>query len=212
MKMPHFNLSVRFAAIAFCGFYFVLAQAQAETLTGRVVAVADGDTITVIDTLNQQHKIRLTGIDAPEKKQAFGQVSKQHLADHVFGKQVSVEWFKHDKYQRILGKVLVGGQDANLEQVKAGLAWHYVKYAAEQPPADRRLYSEAEGKARLNRVGLWRDSSPVPPWDFRHSTGTAAPDGRAQAGMPCPCSSESRCTGPRGGHYCTTNTGKKRYH
>lgn len=209
MKMTHFNLAARLAATAFCGFYFALVQA--ETLTGRVVAVADGDTITVLDSLNQQHKIRLAGIDAPEKKQAFGQVSKQHLADLVFGKLVGVEWFKQDKYRRVLGKVLVGGQDANLEQVKAGLAWHYKKYAAEQPPADRRQYSEAEESARFNRVGLWRDSSPVPPWDFRHGTGPAASAGRAQAGGPCPCSGESHCTGPRGGHYCITDTGKKRY-
>lgn len=209
MKMTHLNLAARLAATAFCGFYFALAQA--ETLTGRVVAVADGDTITVLDSLNQQHKIRLAGIDAPEKKQAFGQVSKQHLADLAFGKLVDVEWFKHDKYRRVIGKVRVGTQDANLEQVKAGLAWHYKKYEAEQAPADRRQYSEAEESARLKRVGLWRDSSPIPPWDFRHGTAPAASAGRAQMGGPCSCSGESRCIGPRGGQYCVTETGKKRY-
>ena len=94
--------------------------ALAETLSGRVVHVADGDTITVLDAGNQQHEIRLSGIDAPERKQAYGNASKKHLADLVADKSVSVEWNKHDKYQRIVGKVLQNGQDVCLEQIKAG--------------------------------------------------------------------------------------------
>ncbi len=178
MKIHHFNLAVRYVAIAFCGFYFTLAQA--ESLTGRVVAIADGDTITVLDSSNQQHKIRLTGIDAPEKKQAFGQLSKQHLSDLVFNKVVAIEWVKLDRYKRVLGKVLVGGQDVNLEQIEAGLAWHYKKYEREQSPLDRRVYADTEATARDKRTGLWSDSSPVPPWDFRHGTRTASSDGRSK--------------------------------
>jgi endonuclease YncB( thermonuclease family) len=98
--------------------------AQAEILRGKVVKIADGDTLTVLDKSNRQHKVRLIGIDAPERKQPFGTVSRQNLADLVFGKEVAVEWHKQDRYQRVLGKVLLDGQDVNLKQVKAGLAWH----------------------------------------------------------------------------------------
>lgn len=100
--------------------------ALAETLSGRVVHVADGDTITVLDVRNQQHKIRLAGIDAPERKQAYGNASKKHLASLVAGKAVSVDWQKRDKYKRIIGKVLLDGQDICLEQIKAGMTWHYM--------------------------------------------------------------------------------------
>ena len=141
--------------------------AQAETLSGRVIHIADGDTITVLDASNQQHKIRLAGIDAPEKKQAYGRVSGKRLADLVAGKAVSVEWSKHDKYQRIVGKVLQNGQDACLEQIKAGLAWHYKKYENEQTPPDRSRYAAAEDEARTARRGLWKDANPVPPWEWR---------------------------------------------
>ncbi len=153
--------------LLFC--FLVSAQAAlAETYTGRVVGITDGDTITVLDATNRQHKIRLSGIDAPEKKQAFGNISKQTLADLVFSKTVTVETSKVDRYRRELAKVWVGSIDANLEQVKAGLAWYYKKYEHEQPPVDRRAYAVAEEDARASRLGLWRDSYPVPPWDFRH--------------------------------------------
>jgi endonuclease YncB( thermonuclease family) len=99
----------------------------APTLTGRVVRVTDGDTIVVLDSSDTQHKIRLTGIDAPERKQAFGTKSKEHLSDSVAGRFVVVDYDKRDRYERILGKVLLNGEDMNLEQVRAGLAWHYKK-------------------------------------------------------------------------------------
>lgn len=111
----------------FLVFFLLSASVHAEMLNGHVVGVADGDTITVLDITNTQHKIRLAGIDAPEKKQAFGQVSKKSLSDLVFDKQVNIDWTKHDRYGRIVGKVLINGVDANLEQVKRGLAWFYKK-------------------------------------------------------------------------------------
>jgi len=141
----------------------------AETLSGHVVHVADGDTITVLNSGNHQHKIRLAGIDAPERKQAYGKVSGKHLADMVAGKPVTVEWSKHDRYQRIVGKVLRDGQDVCLEQIKAGMAWHYKKYQGEQSPKDRVSYSDAEDEARSARRGLWKDANPVPPWEWRHN-------------------------------------------
>jgi endonuclease YncB( thermonuclease family) len=143
------------------------AIARADVIRGRVVGIADGDTITVLDASRSQHRIRLQGIDAPESRQAFGARSKQHLSDLAFDKEVTVEWEKRDRYGRVLGKVLVGGRDACLEQVRAGMAWHYKYYENEQNPQDRRLYAEAEREARGARRGLWADPTPVPPWDFR---------------------------------------------
>jgi endonuclease YncB( thermonuclease family) len=145
------------------------AQVHAEILNGRVVGVADGDTVTVLDASRQQHKIRLMGIDAPEKKQAFGNKSKQALSDLVFNKQVSVEFSKTDRYGRTIGKILVDGLDANLEQVKKGMAWHYKQYQKEQSSVDRTAYAKAEELAKAKKLGLWFDPSPTPPWDFRHN-------------------------------------------
>jgi len=145
----------------------VSTVALADTLVGKVVGVSDGDTITVLDTRNTQHKIRLMGIDSPESAQPFGKHAKQSLSDLVFGKSVSVEWKKLDRYERIVGKVLVNGQDANLEQVRRGLAWHYKKFESEQEPLDRTTYSNAEVEARQGKRGLWSDPAPIPPWDWR---------------------------------------------
>ncbi|CAG1004641.1 Endonuclease YhcR [Methylophilaceae bacterium] len=139
----------------------------ADTLQGRVVGVSDGDTVTLLDDSNTQFKIRLMGIDAPEKKQAFGSRSKESLSALVFNKQVIVEYNKKDKYGRTVGKILVDGVDANLEQIKAGLAWHYKKYQKEQSLDDRSIYAQAEEQARAERRGLWLDAEPTPPWDWR---------------------------------------------
>jgi endonuclease YncB( thermonuclease family) len=142
--------------------------ASAETLSGKVVGVSDGDTITLLDSTHTQHKIRLTGIDAPEKAQAFGQASKKSLSDLVFSKDVEIFWVKRDRYQRILGKVLLNEQDICLEQVKRGMAWHYKQYQRDQSSVDRTKYSRAEEEARKNRIGLWADEAPMPPSEFRH--------------------------------------------
>ncbi len=125
----------------------VLPPAQAETLTGRVVRVTDGDTIVVLGASKVQHKIRLQGIDAPERGQAFGTKSKEHLSDLIARVTVLVDYSKYDRYQRVLGKVLVNGKDVNLEQVEDGMAWHYKKYQGEQSASDRIKYSDAEREA-----------------------------------------------------------------
>jgi len=143
--------------------------ANAETITGLVVGVSDGDTITVLDANKVQHKIRLAGIDAPEKKQAFGNRSKESLSALAFDKTVNVETDKQDRYGRQVGKVLVNGQDVNLVQVERGMAWFYRQYQREQSPNDRRLYEAAEDAARADKRGLWRDADPMPPWEFRHN-------------------------------------------
>jgi len=140
---------------------------HAEILLGKVVKVADGDTITVLDANKTQHKIRLRGIDAPESKQAFGAVSKKSLSSMVAGQVVAVHWDKEDKYSRKLGKVMLGDMDCNLEQLKRGMAWHYKKYQRDQPREERQQHDAAEQAARVARVGLWSDVDPIPPWDYR---------------------------------------------
>lgn len=152
----------------------------AETLSGKVVAMTDGDTITVLDADHKQHKVRLLGIDAPEKKQPFGQRSKEHLSELFFGNQVDVEWKKLDRDKRKLGKVMVADPsctmvecpktlDAGLAQITVGLAWWYKKYARNQTKEDRHRYEFAEIEARARKAGLWSEREQVPPWDFRNS-------------------------------------------
>lgn len=143
--------------------------ALADVLIGDVVSVSDGDTITLLDANKSQHKIRLAGIDAPEKTQAFGQPSKKSLSDLIFHKQVTVYWEKTDRHQRILCKVTLDAQDVCLEQVKLGMAWHYKQYQRDQSQEDRIKYSRAEEEARKRRIGLWSDKSPVEPSKFRHT-------------------------------------------
>lgn len=164
--------SARSAAwIAAAAVWALAAPAHAETLTGKVVAVLDGDTITVLHE-RQQTRVRVAGIDAPEKRQAFGQRSKQALSDCAFGKDVEVRWSKTDRYGRTIGKVMAGGTDCGLRQIELGLAWHYKAYAKEQAREDREAYGSAEHKARAAGLGLWSDPHPTPPWEFRHP-GTA---------------------------------------
>lgn len=143
--------------------------ARAEVLQGKVVAVADGDTIIILDANNRQHRVRLNGIDAPESRQALGTQSKKHLSDLIFGKHVTVEYTKRDRYGRNLGKIFLEGKDINLEQIKAGLAWHYKQYERDQSPADRRAYAEAERAARTARYQIWAEDAPTPPWEFRRT-------------------------------------------
>ena len=142
-------------------------MASANIIHGRVVGVSDGDTVTVIDANKTQYKIRLAGIDAPEKAQAYGQKSKESLSDLVFGKQVDVEWSKQDRYGRTVGKIMLAGVDINLEQIKRGMAWHYKQYQNEQSPEDRDAYAKYQSQAQERRVGLWRDPAPIEPAVFR---------------------------------------------
>lgn len=140
---------------------------NAATLVGHVVGVTDGDTITLLDASQTQYKIRLAGIDAPEKKQAFGNASKKALSDLVFDQVVSVKWDKQDRYGRIVGKVLIKNFDVNLAQVKRGYAWFYKKYQNELEQQDRLDYLHAQDTAEEQRLGLWVDNEPIPPWEYR---------------------------------------------
>jgi endonuclease YncB( thermonuclease family) len=145
----------------------IIDSSGRQELPGRVIAIADGDTITILDSANTQHRIRLQGIDAPESHQAFGEQSRLSLSEMIFGKDVRVSYQKIDQYGRLVGKIILDGKDINLEQVKAGMAWHYKFYEDEQTPEDRELYARAEAEARAARRGLWQDPNPTEPYQFR---------------------------------------------
>jgi endonuclease YncB( thermonuclease family) len=153
-----------FLAVILCA---LAGVAVAETLTGLIVGVTDGDTLTLLDDSKQQHKIRLDGIDAPEKAQPFGNRSKQSLALLAFDHRAEATCPKTDRYGRQVCKVTVGGADVALEQIRRGMAWHFKRYEKEQRLEDREAYAAAEIEARQAGRGLWRDRNPVPPWEWR---------------------------------------------
>ena len=144
-----------------------LGVAQAAGLSGKVIRVSDGDSITVLDSANQQYKVRVMGIDAPEKGQPFGTKSRESLSSMVAGRHVTVAWQKKDRYGRVLGVVFADGRDVGLIQIERGFAWHYKAYQRDQSTKAARGYAEAEDAARTARRGLWADRNPVPPWEYR---------------------------------------------
>ena len=156
-------LLVLLVTLAFLGDAWLIVQpCLAADFTGRVVGIIDGDTIEV---LNGHHaeRIRLSGIDCPEKRQAYGQKAKDAVADLTFGKEVIIQTHGHDKYKRTLGDVIQpDGTNVNQELVKDGWCWWYRKYA----PGDTVLEG-LEKAARKGRKGLWVDPHPVPPWVYR---------------------------------------------
>jgi len=135
--------------------------AAAEKIIGRVVAIQDGDTLTVLVD-RRQLKVRLANIDAPESRQPFGTRSKQSLSDLCFKKEARLETNGHDRYGRTIATVYCAGADANAAQVRQGMAWVFDRYASPSSP----LYA-LQNEARTVRRGLWSDPSPVPPWEWR---------------------------------------------
>ncbi len=145
----------------FFSFALLTSQTLAADFTGRVVGVSDGDTITVLHN-GKGERIRLHGIDSPEKRQAFGNRAKQFTSKLVFGKTISVEFVDRDRYGRTVGVVLLpDGRSLNHELVRAGLAWMYRRYTNDQS------LSDLEEEARVARRGLWADPHALPPWEWR---------------------------------------------
>ncbi len=145
--------------------FLVLASASAHAWTGQVVAVTDGDTIKVLQD-GRETKIRLYGVDTPEKKQAFGQKAKDFTASLVAGKMVDVEPVDQDRYGRTVGLVTVSGRNLNEELVKNGFAWVYRQYCRR---GECSAWIKEESQARAARIGLWADPAPVPPWEWRRT-------------------------------------------
>lgn len=139
------------------------AATPRHTLVGQVVKIADGDTLTVLDSAYNQHKIRLAGIDAPEKNQAFGTQARSALASAVFRQTIRIEVTDTDRYGREVGRVYCAGRFINADLVRAGFAWRYPQWdkAGE--------FTALEVDARRHHRGLWADNHPIPPWEFRQA-------------------------------------------
>jgi micrococcal nuclease len=138
-----------------------LAAKPHYTFSGQVVKVVDGDTLTVLDKTHAQHRIRLAGIDAPERGQAFGTMAREALAAKLFRREVRVEVIDADRYGREVGRVSLSHRFINAEMVREGFAWRYPQWAR---PGE---FVAAEAEARSHRRGLWAQRNPVPPWEFR---------------------------------------------
>lgn len=143
---------------------FLTSPAYSQVLSGKVVNVADGDTITVLDSRYRQHKIRLYGIDTPENGQAFGNSAKKFTASLVAGKHVEVNAYDTDRYGRTVGVVMVDGINVNRELIQAGFAWQYRKYCKASFCSD---WLQLEREAKVSMRGLWANPEPVAPWEWR---------------------------------------------
>lgn len=160
----------------------VFGRQHAESIRGRIVAVLDGDTVTLLDASNLQHRIRLAEIDAPEighgakrPGQPFGDNAKRNLSALCFQKQAEVSIIDTDRYGRKIGVVFCDGMNVNLQQVKDGMAWAYTQYSKDP------MYQRAADEARRQRRGLWSDPQASEPWNWRHGDGWKQSDARRNA-------------------------------
>jgi len=151
---------MRVFVIVFTVFFFAISG-FAETLSGKIVDVADGDTATLLTSNNKQIRIRLNCIDAPEKSQDFGQRAKQSLISLIAGEYVEIKKHDVDRYGRTIGTIFLNGADINLIQVKKGLAWVYDRYCNDSD------YYRAERQAKSSHLGLWSQPNPIEPWNYR---------------------------------------------
>ena len=156
------------------------ACAEGRELVGRVVWVADGDSFELADDRGDRWEVRIAGIDAPEKGQPFADRSRRDLIRLIRDREVRVDWYKVDRFDRYVGKVWVRSPDApcraddcpktldvGMTQLTIGLAWYFYRFADEIAIEDRARYADAEHEARARRSGLWRDAAPLPPWEWR---------------------------------------------
>jgi len=141
----------------------LVASAQSDDLiAARVISVTDGDNLTVIGSDNKQVLIRLHGLDCPELEQPFGENAKEFTSNMCFGKIIMYRMVGIDRFDRTIATVfLEDGKELNLEILKAGLAWHYERYSKRQD------YVDSEEEARRAGIGLWADTKPTPPWEWR---------------------------------------------
>ncbi len=148
-------LQIVFYILLFCTY------ANSLELVGKVIKVSDGDTVTILTEDKVSHKIRLNDIDAPEKKQPFGNKSRDNLASYIAGEIITVKYKSKDKYGRILGTIYFENLDINLQQIKNGYAWVYKQYSENQ------TYYQEEQKAKDLKKGLWIAKEPLAPWEYR---------------------------------------------
>jgi len=155
------RLGVFFSVWIFALLLAIASFAQGATFSGKVVGISDGDTIKVLHN-GKEERVRLNGIDCPEKRQAFGTRAQQFTSDLAFGKEVTVRAMGHDRHGRTIGDVILAdGTNLNQELVKAGLAWWYQRFSADE------TLGRLESEARAAKRGLWAEANPIPPWQFR---------------------------------------------
>ena len=189
-------------------------------LEGKVVLIYDGDTLSVETKDRKIYSLRLQGIDAPEDKQNYGKKSRKALAALIEGKDVKVIIHKKDLYDRYVASVYLNGEDVALTQIETGMAWHFKRYGSEQQSEERKKYAQAELKARADKVGLWKDDDPTPPWDYREGKKPNVPDKNAELQQNKNTTVETSgdkpterkyILGPRGGCYYVNASGRKVY-
>lgn len=154
-------MAIRIVQFLVCFLIFHGSVAQ-QIIYGRVIKVLDGDTFDLLTLAGKSERIRMSAMDAPEKCQEFGQVAKRFLAQQIAGKTVKVVWEKRDRNGRILGTVFLNQLEVNYLMIRKGMAWHFVRYSQSL------RYTKAQDLAKVERIGLWRDESARPPWEFRH--------------------------------------------
>ena len=157
-------INLRLFFLFFC--LFTTGNALAD-IYGKVVKVVDGDTIHLQTIDEEKIKVRLLGIDAPEIDQSFGNQSKSVLKKLIHKKEVHILSKKKDRYKRILGKILLDGNDINLLMIRKGYAWHYKRYKSDQFRQDIKIYAATEKSARYSGVGLWGELNTIAPWEWR---------------------------------------------
>lgn len=171
-------------------FLFILLfthTAFAAEIIGVVSKVTDGDSLTITDTNNKPHKVRLVNIDAPEKNQDYGLESTKSLESICLNKETKITYESKDKYDRILGYVYCNGAYANLEQVKLGMAWVYEKYSNDES------FIAAQNKAKAAKLGLWSNDNPEAPWEFRKAQKQPTVSSKPTCGSKTKCSQMTSC-------------------
>lgn len=141
-------------------FLLITLLSFSYTITGKVIKVSDGDTIVIMSE-GVKHKIRLNSIDCPEKKQEYGQEATKFTYDFVYGKTIEADVKDKDRYGRLVADIYLYGDSLNQALVRNGLAWHYKKYSKDK------ILAKLEELAREENKGLWKDQSPIAPWDYR---------------------------------------------
>lgn len=162
--------SARACALRFAFLALIAALARpalAEPVEGWVSWVDDGDSFVMTQDGGREARVRIAGIDAPERGQPYSRLARTRLVELIKGRRVSVDAYKTDIYGRLVGSVRADGRDVGLAQLEVGLAWHDVRHLAEQPADKASRYAEAESAARAARRGLWSWRVPVPPWEWR---------------------------------------------
>ena len=167
---------------------FLSLSALAEQRQGRVVGVHDGDTFTLLETGNQQTKVRMAEIDAPELGQPYGNKAKQELANLIFGKTVTARIQDTDRYGRQVGRVFADTQDVNAQMIERGAAWVYLKYLKDQSLLALQI------EAQQAKRGLWKmpEAERIPPWEWRHPT-TATPETPQTNAQGFTCGTKQTC-------------------